>query len=234
MTIYVKCTSGSKLEVVSGHQSLQAALQVDGKAAVEDIETGEQMEVHEVGSELLVISGRVAEQVQSLAATAIARAATVEQKSGGLLIRQRLRMRGSLGMLFAAVLAICMGYAVGLLAASLLGSNTSNLPSVGAGLGLAILFKDEIRKHPWIATGLIAVCAVMFVAVEWVYLTREKPPTPAEEIAKIASEMRKNYSGINDFVPSRLQQNCVVTVSNGDVKVEPTAIAGCDPDKVTK
>jgi hypothetical protein len=229
MTIYVKCTSGSKLEIVSGRQRLQAALQVDGKAAVEDIETGEKLEVHEVGSELLVISGRVAEQVQSIAASAIARAATV-QKPSGLMNRLRNRIRLSMWVFFAALFATCVGYAIGLLAETFLGLNGGYLAAVGAGLGLAILFEDEMRKHPWSWTGVAAVCIVAFLAGQWIYLAKVKASTPAEELTKIASEMRSKYSDMAAFEPSRAPQNCVITVVEGDVKVEPTVPGGCDPD----
>lgn len=47
MTIYVKNVEGGSLEVVTGYMRLQVQLQVEGKALVQNMATGVQLEVHE-------------------------------------------------------------------------------------------------------------------------------------------------------------------------------------------
>lgn len=56
MSIYVKKLEGGKLEVISGHMQLKAMLNEHSKADVVDIQTGEQLEVHEVGDALLAVN----------------------------------------------------------------------------------------------------------------------------------------------------------------------------------
>lgn len=74
MTIYVKKVGGGSLEVVSGHRRLQAMLSVNGKASVQNMQTGEQLEVHEVGGKLVALTDDAAAAVQ-FAAAAISHAA---------------------------------------------------------------------------------------------------------------------------------------------------------------
>ena len=75
MTIYVNKDEGGALNVVTGHMQLQATLSVNGKASVQNMHTGEQLEVHEVGGQLLALSEDAAAAVESAAAAAISTAA---------------------------------------------------------------------------------------------------------------------------------------------------------------
>ena len=63
MTINIKKTVAEGLEIVSGQHRLQALLQVQGHATVQDIATGEQFDVHMVDGRLQVMSE---EELQSL------------------------------------------------------------------------------------------------------------------------------------------------------------------------
>ena len=75
MTIYVKNVEGGSLEVVTGHMRLQVQLQVEGKALVQNMATGVQLEVHEVGGELVALTQEAAAAVQSAADVVITHAA---------------------------------------------------------------------------------------------------------------------------------------------------------------
>ena len=66
MTILVKRVSGTRLEVVSGQHRLSAQLAVNGKADVQDIETGEQFAVHRVDGEIVVLTSPAAAAAQSV------------------------------------------------------------------------------------------------------------------------------------------------------------------------
>lgn len=75
MTIYVTREEGGGLKVVSGHMRLQTMLSVNGKASVQNMQTGEQLEVHEVGGRLLALTEDAAATVESAAAALISNAA---------------------------------------------------------------------------------------------------------------------------------------------------------------
>lgn len=56
MTIYVKEAEGGGFEVVAGQLRLNVMLEVQGKAWVQNLTTGEQLEVHEVGGRLMALT----------------------------------------------------------------------------------------------------------------------------------------------------------------------------------
>ncbi|MES2877504.1 MAG: hypothetical protein V4713_03710 [Pseudomonadota bacterium] len=74
MTILVKKISSSSYECVSGHMQLEAGLGF-GKVTVTDIETQEQIEVHMVDGEIIVLATVAKGAAETLAAAAIERAA---------------------------------------------------------------------------------------------------------------------------------------------------------------
>lgn len=74
MTILVKKVSPSAYECVSGHMRLKAGLGF-GKVTVTDIETQEQIEVHLVDGEIIVLATVAMGAAETLAAVAIERAA---------------------------------------------------------------------------------------------------------------------------------------------------------------
>lgn len=71
MTIYVTKTNCGGLRIVSGSMRLQAMLEVNGKAFVQNMQTGEHLEVHEVGDQLVALNQDAAVDVQSAASAAI-------------------------------------------------------------------------------------------------------------------------------------------------------------------
>lgn len=75
MSIYVKNAAGGGLEVVAGLVRLKAMLDVQGKAWVHNTSTNEQLEVHEVGGQLVALTPDAVAAVQSVAAAAISNAA---------------------------------------------------------------------------------------------------------------------------------------------------------------
>lgn len=75
MTIYVRRINGGSFEIVNGHALLLAALEVSGKATVVDIETQEALDVHQVDGSLVILSSPQDAVAETLAASAIARAA---------------------------------------------------------------------------------------------------------------------------------------------------------------
>ena len=75
MTIYVRNSAVGGLEVVAGQLRLQAMLEVQGKAWVQNTSTNEQLEVHEVGGQLVALTPDAAAAVQSVAAVALSNAA---------------------------------------------------------------------------------------------------------------------------------------------------------------
>ena len=75
MTIYVKNSDGGGLEIVAGQRRLKAMLEVQGKAWVHNTSTDVQLEVHDVGGQLVALTPDAAAAVQSVAATAISNAA---------------------------------------------------------------------------------------------------------------------------------------------------------------
>lgn len=66
---------GGGMEVFAGQRRLTAMLEVQGKARVYNASTNEQLEVHEVGDRLVVLTPDAVAAVQSVAATAISNAA---------------------------------------------------------------------------------------------------------------------------------------------------------------
>jgi hypothetical protein len=74
MTILVKKVSSTTYECVSGHMRLEAGLR-SGKVTVTDIETQEQIEVHLVDGEIIVLATVAKGVAETLAAAAIERAA---------------------------------------------------------------------------------------------------------------------------------------------------------------
>lgn len=70
MTIYVKSADGG-LQVVDGLIRLKAMLEVQGSALVQNLTTGEIMEVHEVGGEVVALTPAASATVRSAAADAI-------------------------------------------------------------------------------------------------------------------------------------------------------------------
>ncbi|CAN7744808.1 hypothetical protein LJR118_006713 [Acidovorax sp. LjRoot118] len=75
MSIYVRNATGGGLELVAGYVRLRAMLDVQGKAWVRNTSTDEQLEVHEVGGQLLALTPDAVAAVQSVAATSICHAA---------------------------------------------------------------------------------------------------------------------------------------------------------------
>lgn len=75
MSIYVRNADGGGLEVVAGQIRLKAMLEVKGKAWVHNSSTNEQLEVHEVGGQLVALTHHAVAVVQFVAATAISNAA---------------------------------------------------------------------------------------------------------------------------------------------------------------
>ncbi len=76
MTIYVKnAESGGGLEVLDGRVRLKAMLEVHGTAQVRNVTTGEILEVHEVGGEIVALTAAASASVRSAAADAILKAA---------------------------------------------------------------------------------------------------------------------------------------------------------------
>lgn len=75
MTIYVKSSAVGCQEVLTGHHRLHAMLEVHGKAWVYNTSTNEQLEVHEVGGQLVTLTPGAVAAVKSAAATAISNAA---------------------------------------------------------------------------------------------------------------------------------------------------------------
>lgn len=75
MTIYVKNSAVGDLVVVTGQHRLKAMLEVQGKAWVYNTSTNEQLEVQEVGGQLVALTPDAVAAVQSVAATAISNAA---------------------------------------------------------------------------------------------------------------------------------------------------------------
>uniref|UniRef100_A0A6H1ZIE5 Uncharacterized protein n=1 Tax=viral metagenome TaxID=1070528 RepID=A0A6H1ZIE5_9ZZZZ len=74
MTIYVKSADGG-LQVVDGLIRLKAMLEVQGSALVQNVTTGEMLEVHEVGGEVVALTPSASASVRSAAADAILNAA---------------------------------------------------------------------------------------------------------------------------------------------------------------
>ncbi|SFF32581.1 hypothetical protein [Paracidovorax wautersii] len=75
MTIYVKEAEGGGFEVVAGQLRLNVMLEVQGKAWVQNLTTGEQLEVHEVGGQLMALTLGASAAVQLAAATVVSNAA---------------------------------------------------------------------------------------------------------------------------------------------------------------
>ncbi|MEJ6003849.1 hypothetical protein [Paucibacter soli] len=75
MTIIVRRTTGEAFEVSAGRHRLMAALQVFGKAAVTDAETGETFEVHEVEGRIVALQRPGEASAETEAARAIVHAA---------------------------------------------------------------------------------------------------------------------------------------------------------------
>lgn len=75
MTTYVQRIGGGSLEIRSGHTRLRAALSVFGYANVTDVETDEQLRVHEVDGQLVVLSEPGSAEADAIATAALERAA---------------------------------------------------------------------------------------------------------------------------------------------------------------
>lgn len=75
MSIYVRNAAGGGLEVVAGQIRLKAMLEVQGKAFVHNTSTNEQLEVHEVGGQLVALAPDAVATVKSVAAATISNAA---------------------------------------------------------------------------------------------------------------------------------------------------------------
>jgi len=75
MSIYVRNAAGGGLEIVAGQIRLKAMLKVQGKAFVHNTSTNEQLEVHEVGGQLVALTPDAVAAVQSVAAATISNAA---------------------------------------------------------------------------------------------------------------------------------------------------------------
>ena len=81
----------------------------------------------------------------------------------------KYRLRLSFFFLFCALFALMVGYASGLVVATVLGIDKNLCSGLGMGLGVAILFEDSIRRHPWIATGLIGGLTLLYCVVTAFY-----------------------------------------------------------------
>ena len=75
MTIQVKRVSGTRLKVVSGQHRVSTQLAINGKADVQDIDTGEKLAAHRVDGEIVVLTSPAAAAAQSAAAAVISKAA---------------------------------------------------------------------------------------------------------------------------------------------------------------
>lgn len=74
MTILVKNVGSSTYECVSGHMRLEVGLRF-GKVTVTDVETQEQIEVHLVDGEIIVLATVAKVGAETIAAAAIEHAA---------------------------------------------------------------------------------------------------------------------------------------------------------------
>lgn len=74
MTINVRRLNGTTFECVNGHMRLRAGLDVFGKMPVQDIETGDIFDVHEVDGQILVLDNGSEDRADTFAAQTIARA----------------------------------------------------------------------------------------------------------------------------------------------------------------
>ena len=59
MTIQVKRASGTRMKAVSGIHRLSSQLAVNGKAYVQDIETGDYYAVHRVAGKMVMLTSPV-------------------------------------------------------------------------------------------------------------------------------------------------------------------------------
>lgn len=74
MNINVRRLNGKTFECVNGHMRLRAGLQVMGKMSVQDIETMETFDVHEVDGQLVILDDGSNDRANTIAAQAIDRA----------------------------------------------------------------------------------------------------------------------------------------------------------------
>ena len=75
MSILIRRVDGSTFQLINGAARLRASLEVLGKARVTDSETHETFEVHLVDGEIVVLDNGRSAIAETVAATAIERAA---------------------------------------------------------------------------------------------------------------------------------------------------------------
>ncbi len=74
MTITVRRLNGNTFECVNGYMRLRVGLDVLGKVSVQDIETGETFDVHEVDGQIVILDDGSKDRANTIAAQAIDRA----------------------------------------------------------------------------------------------------------------------------------------------------------------
>ena len=75
MSISIRRADDGAFELVDGLARLRASLDVFGVATVTDLETHETFEVHEVNGQVVAVADKPTAVVETIAATAIERAA---------------------------------------------------------------------------------------------------------------------------------------------------------------
>lgn len=74
MNITVRRLNGNTFECVNGHMQLRAGLAACGKVSVQDIETGDTFDVHEVDGQIVILDDGSKDRADTIAAQAIDRA----------------------------------------------------------------------------------------------------------------------------------------------------------------
>lgn len=67
MTITVRRLNGNTFECLNGHALLRVGLDVMGKVPVQDVETGETFEVHEVDGEIIILDDGSKDRAETIA-----------------------------------------------------------------------------------------------------------------------------------------------------------------------